>query len=1156
MSVGSSPDLYNILNTILQDAAPHSMSELYNISFTDGSSSVSSGTISLSSFINKIISTSTPTYTYSSGFEWGYYNDNYHYGGYSGNQTWFDTRTPVYTHNSPGRSRVTNFTNISTASSGQTPVNGDETYSYLWTGYFKAPITSTYYFNTRSDDNSHMWVGTSALNPSYSNETVDNGGLHGMQTVTSAGVSLTGGVYYDFRMTFGEQGGGDDLQAQWRNNSTSFSYDWSTVAFSNRQVSGVSTPDLLRSKGLTGTQGYTMYTNVPSKDMTTVASTRTIPSGYNPSSGALSPSGNRYYWNDWSGDWFDGWGDFYIYDPSTISASYISFASINGGDGTVYTETQTHHGKSFTIKHGWVTQGIFKLDVECSDDTFNFSIGMYGNMGSDGSTQNTDRQYSASWGTLSYNYNSQGNTAEYFYSHCIPKLKTFNDGITLSGSNFTSNFKTSVYGNDNLAIWTDTLTWGSTFYFVKGSNSSSGAMYNWVENDIEFVQGSSGGGSSNVAQDITISTNVTSIYSSKITSFSSTSVDVSSVSGIAQGDWVMIHQTYYPLGNSNLSSVCPYEFKEISSVSGSTLTFTTPISGTFIDGAQVIKAYRCNDFTLNSGISITTNAWDVSTYTGGIIPIYADGTVTINGTINMEGKGYQGREKTKSGNTFEDGQNGRGIDNSDRGAGIGGLRGAGGYGNAGGGGGGGHENAGSIGNGSGLNSGNVSGGSAFGSTSGNYLTMGGSGGQGAPHDINGAYQRGGHGGGAVFIQGTDITGSGTINVNGTSGHDNVNVRNWQGGAGGGAGGMVLFKTISGTASFTNVTKNGGSGLSGTNGSSVAQTGYNGGDGSTGRFVNISSTSSTINIAFHYGTFSSSDYSGLYSTVSAATTAGHVYSDSPSGTYTWGTLGTPSLTSTGTTYTWTPSSNITGADVLMVAGGGGTGLDEYGGGGGAGELIFLPSQSISSAQKTVVVGNGGAGVNSNTTNASSGGDTEFLGITANGGGASRTSGGSGGGQGRDQNGSAGASVKTGNGYGNAGGIGLSGGWGGAGGGGGAGTAGGTGGGGTSTSEYGGPGGDGLKEVTISGTLYNFATVFGGAIYGEVISGDSWFAGGGGGAVNSVAVAIGGYGGGGTGGKTNVPATDGKRHTGGGGGGGGVGTSTGPGNGGSGVVLIKY
>lgn len=301
MSVGSSPDLYNILNTILQDTAPHSMSELYNITFTDGSSSVSSGEISLLSFKDKIIS----------------------------------------------------------------------------------------------------------------------------------------------------------------------------LAF------------LLVSKGLTGSQGYTMNTLVPSKDMRQQSLVRPIPSGYNPSSGSLTPSGNRYYWFDWSNDYFDGWGEFYIYNPSTNSATYISFASMNGPDGTVYTETQTHHSKTFTIKHGWVAQGIFKLDVQCSDTSFEFSIGAYGNMGSDLSTQNTDRQYSASWGTLSYNYNSESNIRKWFYSHCIPKVKAFNDGITLSNGTFTSNFKTSVYNTDYLALWTDTLTVGATFYFVKGSNSSSGAMYDWVANDIE-----------------------------------------------------------------------------------------------------------------------------------------------------------------------------------------------------------------------------------------------------------------------------------------------------------------------------------------------------------------------------------------------------------------------------------------------------------------------------------------------------------------------------------------------------------------------------------------------------------------------------------------------------------------------------------------------
>jgi len=241
----------------------------------------------------------------------------------------------------------------------------------------------------------------------------------------------------------------------------------------------------LRSRNLTGNQLYTMYTTTPTKDME-IRSTQYIPSGYNPSSGNLTPSGTSYAWRDWGGDIFDYWGYFYIYDPATNTASYISFSDIDGPDEVVYTETQTHFSKSFTIKHGWVAQGIFKLDIECDDSTFQFSIGAYGNMGSDSLTQNTDRQYSASWGTLSYNYNSQSNSSEFFYSHFIPKLKSFNDGITLSSGNFTSNFRTAIRPNDELGLWSDTLTVGATMYFVKGSDSSTGAMYDWVANDIEL----------------------------------------------------------------------------------------------------------------------------------------------------------------------------------------------------------------------------------------------------------------------------------------------------------------------------------------------------------------------------------------------------------------------------------------------------------------------------------------------------------------------------------------------------------------------------------------------------------------------------------------------------------------------------------------------
>ena len=214
-----------------------------------------------------------------------------------------------------------------------------------------------------------------------------------------------------------------------------------------------------------------------------------------------------------------------------------------------------------------------------------------------------------------------------------------------------------------------------------------------------------------------------------------------------------------------------------------------------------------------------------------------------------------------------------------------------------------------------------------------------------------------------------------------------------GSGGGGDGGKVNVPATNGT--------NHTGGGSGGGGVGSGSSGGNGGSG----IVIFSGSGATI-VVFHYGTFTASDYSSAYSTVSAATTAGHLYSNSPSGTYTWGTLGTPSLTSTNTTYTWTPTTTLTG-NLLMVAGGGGTSRDQRGGGGGAGELVFLPNQSISATQQTVVVGNGGTGLNSNTTDANSGEDTSAFGVTANGGGASRTSGGSGGGQGRDQNGTAGA-----------------------------------------------------------------------------------------------------------------------------------------------------
>ena len=250
------------------------------------------------------------------------------------------------------------------------------------------------------------------------------------------------------------------------------------------------------SKGLTGAQGFTLRTRFVAKDMSAGAVTA-IPSGANPKNPAgtmNAPTGQVHTWSDWSNDIFDTWGRWYIYDTSTGSASYIQFGTLNGPDGTVYTETQTHHSKTFTIIHGWVVEGIFKVDVECSDDTFQFSIGMYGNMGADGGNTNSDHQYTASWGKLSYNFNRDGAISDPLFIHFIPKQVTFNAGITLSGTNFTTNLNTGTVGaTDNMYVWSDPLKIGAIMYFVKalpavGADASltieQRSMAEWVANDI------------------------------------------------------------------------------------------------------------------------------------------------------------------------------------------------------------------------------------------------------------------------------------------------------------------------------------------------------------------------------------------------------------------------------------------------------------------------------------------------------------------------------------------------------------------------------------------------------------------------------------------------------------------------------------------------
>ena len=273
-----------------------------------------------------------------------------------------------------------------------------------------------------------------------------------------------------------------------------------------------------------------------------------------------------------------------------------------------------------------------------------------------------------------------------------------------------------------------------------------------------------------------------------------------------------------------------------------------------------------------------------------------------------------------------------------------------------------------------------------------------------------------------------------------------------------------------------------------------------------------------------------------------------------------------FTPTGTSlFTVLTQGTIGEVDVLVVAGGGGgatTGSDTAGG--GAGGLIFRPNLNVSTQSFSITVGNGG-----DTNN--NGQKSTAFGLTAVGGGRGSTSqtdgvaGGSGGGAGRNS-GVGGDGIQP-NQAGDSGTFGF-------------GNRGGTNTGHSGTEGMGGGGagepaedainilaenrrgGDGLFEVTASDgpydRTYNFASMFG-AQFGEVISGQSWFAGGGGGGGErgDFTQNVGGLGGGGRGGhldsEVSRDGAPGKPNT--GGGGGGSDNNTG-GAGGSGIVIVRY
>ncbi len=369
-----------------------------------------------------------------------------------------------------------------------------------------------------------------------------------------------------------------------------------------------------------------------------------------------------------------------------------------------------------------------------------------------------------------------------------------------------------------------------------------------------------------------------------------TTATVTSTTGFAAGNEVLLIQvTGTGAGN--------YEFRTISAVNSATqVTFTAAITNTYTNDAsskaQMIKVPQYTTVSVSSGATLTASAWDGAK--GGVLVFRATGTVTNNGTIDMNGKG--GSNGTGGGGGGGGGGAGcwqtgdtdtQWYCSPANGSGSGGSGGA--SGNAGGG-----TSGGTTGGGGGYGLSSGGSGGASGTTAGTanlsllYMGSGGAGGGGGSGGSGGSARAcrcwntqgyggggnggtggsggaGGIGGGMVIISVSTITNSGTIRSNGNAGSqggagggggNGYGTHAWEGncgnggsgagagsGGGGGAGGSIFLQassvtvgTVTASAGSAGVGAGGGGGGSGngpSNDGSCAVTGSSGSGSASG-----------------------------------------------------------------------------------------------------------------------------------------------------------------------------------------------------------------------------------------------------------------------------------------------------------------------------------
>lgn len=328
------------------------------------------------------------------------------------------------------------------------------------------------------------------------------------------------------------------------------------------------------------------------------------------------------------------------------------------------------------------------------------------------------------------------------------------------------------------------------------------------------VFGTGADGDLTVASGQTVYTDDTRSAVSATASSGQANISLSSSAGFAAGQEVLIIQIQG-------TGAGFYEFANIASVTGNTLTLTKNLTNTYAFGgyskAQVIRVMNYRDLTVQG--TLTAHNWDGST--GGIVVFRASGQINLaGGTITASYLGFRGGVGT-GGSVSQQGESYTGMGGNSTGRNAGGGGGAD-YGF--GGGGGGYGSQGVAGSTCCYSGSGGQGGSAYGQPELSQLFFG-SGGGGGNSGTNPYGQTGGIGGGIVLIysQKTNII-SGTITSNGQSmptpiGFHPPTPGNGGSGGGGGAGGSVKIVSRDVTLGTGNVTAIGGNGVDGGHGDS-------------------------------------------------------------------------------------------------------------------------------------------------------------------------------------------------------------------------------------------------------------------------------------------------------------------------------------------------